>query len=370
MFVSGSRVQDPGERCRKRLPSAVSRTIVDMRKPMLVFGAVAAMLLSACTSGSRSAEDVPRREMLHVNDIQVIGTHNSYHLRPPRTLPPGDVADYEHPALDVQLDDQGVRSFELDAFNGPGFPVAHTPVLDGASNCPTLVACLQVVKTWSDRHPTHVPIFILFEPKTQTIIFDPADLPWDAAAIRRLDAAVRSVFQPKDLLTPDQVRGRSKTLREAVVGRGWPTLRAARGTVALVLNNAGPERDLYLVGRPSLEGAPMFVTAEQDAPSAAVLKRDAPLESEIRSLVEQGFIVRTRADDRGIEARANDFTRAAAAIKSGAQIITTDYPVPDPAFGPYLIRLDGGKPAACNPVTAPPGCWATDVENPRSLRRR
>ncbi len=341
-----------------------------MRNRAVLVGAVAVILVASCGSDSRSARTAPRGETLRVNDIQVIGTHNSYHLRPPRTLPPGDVADYEHPALDVQLNDQGVRSFELDAFNGPAFPVAHTPVLDGASNCPTLVACLRVVKQWSDQHPGHVPIFVLLEPKTQTIIFDPADVPWDAAAITRLDAAVRSVFRPKDLLAPDQVRGRSKTLRDAVVGRGWPTLPSTRGQIALVLNSAGPERDLYLAGRPSLEGAPMFVTAEQNAPSAAVLKRDEPLESEIRSLVQQGFIVRTRADDRGIEARANDFTRATASIRSGAQIITTDYPVPDPAFGPYLIRLDGGRPATCNPVTAPPGCRAIDVENPRSLLRR
>ena len=114
----------------------------------------------------------------------------------------------------------------------------------------------------------------------------------------------------------------------------------------------------------------MFVTADQHAPSAAVLKRDTPKEPEIRALVEQGFIVRTRADDRGIEARANDFRRATAAIRSGAQIVTTDYPVPDPAFGTYLIRLNGGKPAVCNPVTAPPRCRAIDIENPTSLRRR
>ena len=343
--------------------------LLEMRARLLLVWVLGGLLLTSCVSDARVPSAFPRDGELRVNDIQVIGTHNSYHLRPPRTLPPGDVADYQHPALDVQLDQQGVRSFELDAFNGPAFPVAHTPVLDGASNCPTLVACLQIVKTWSDRHPTHVPIFILLEPKTQTIIFDPADVPWDAAAITRLDAAVRSVFQPRDLLTPDQVRGRSKTLREAVVGRGWPTLRNARGRIALALSSAGPERDLYLAGRPSLEGAPMFVTADQHAPSAAVIKRDTPNAGEIRALVEQGFIVRTRADDRGIEARANDFTRATAAITSGAQIITTDYPVPDPAFGTYLVRLDGGKPAACNLVTAPARCRAIDIENPRSLSR-
>ena len=329
------------------------------------------LMLSGCSSTTgRRAEPFPRDKALRVNDIQVIGTHNSYHRRPPRTLPLGDVADYQHPALDQQLDHEGVRSFELDAFNGPSFPVAHTPVLDAATNCPTLAVCLSVVERWSVAHPTHVPIFVLIEPKTQTIVFDAKDQPWDAAAIRRLDATVREVFRPRDLLTPDMVRGRSRTLRDAVTTRGWPTLGATRGRVAVVLNTAGPERDLYLAGRPTLRGAPLFVTAEPDAPSAAVIKRDEPRSAEIRRLVERGFIVRSRADDRGTEARANNFARADAAIKGGAQIVTTDFPVPDPHFGGYEVRLPGGEPARCDPVIAPPRCRSMDIENPKFLNRR
>ena len=92
----------------------VSRTVLLMRNRAVLVGAVAVILVASCGSDSRPARTVPRGDTLRVNDMQVIGTHNSYHLRPPRTLPPGDVADYEHPALDVQLNDQGVRSFELD----------------------------------------------------------------------------------------------------------------------------------------------------------------------------------------------------------------------------------------------------------------
>ncbi|MEO6467843.1 MAG: Ca2+-dependent phosphoinositide-specific phospholipase C [Acidimicrobiia bacterium] len=336
-------------------------------RPLIALG----LLIASCSSAAAPrASSFPRDATLRVNDIQVIGTHNSYHLRPPRTLPLGDVADYQHPALDQQLDREGVRSFELDAFNGPSFPVAHTPVLDSATNCPTLSECLGVIERWSRAHPTHVPIFVLIEPKTQTIIFDAQDQPWDAAAIQRLDATVRSVFRPRDLLTPDMVRAQSPTLRDAVTTRGWPTLAATRGRVALVLNTAGLERDLYLAGRPTLRGAPLFVTAEPDAPSAAVIKRDEPDEAEIRRLVRRGFIVRSRADDRGTEARANDFSRANAAVDGGAQLVTTDFPVPDPHFGTYAVRLRGGQPARCDPVIAPPQCRPTDIENPKHLTRR
>ena len=341
-----------------------------MTRRQLGLIALVALAAACSSSSSPSAKPFPLDPSLRVNDIQVIGTHNSYHLRPPRTLPQGDVADYAHPPLDQQLAREGVRSFELDAFNGPEFPVAHTPVLDGATNCPTLTSCLTVIKRWSDTHPTHVPIFVLIEPKTQTIIFDARDLPWDAAAITRLDAAVRSVFGPRELLTPDMVRGNQATLRDAVTGRGWPTLGAARGRIALVLNTEGPERDLYLAGRPSLQHAPMFVTADPRSPAAAVVKRDEPEETEIRRLVRRGFIVRSRADDRGTEARANDFTRARAAIDGGAQLVTTDFPVPDPTFGSYRVRLVGGRPARCNPVTAPPRCRPLDIENPKRLAAR
>ncbi len=326
--------------------------------------------ISGCSSAvAPRAERFPLDATLRVNDIQVIATHNSYHLRPPRTLPLGDVADYQHPALDQQLNNEGVRSFELDVFNGPSLPVAHTPVLDAATNCPTLAECLGVIRRWSATHPSHVPIFVLIEPKTQTIVFDAEYQPWDAAAIQRLDVTIRDVFRPRDLLTPDMVREKSRTLREAVTTRGWPTLGATRGRVALVLNAGGRERDLYLAGRPTLRGAPLFVTADPESPAAAVIKRDVPEEAEIRRLVRRGFIVRSRADDRGTEARANDFARANAAINGGAQIVTTDFPVPDPHFGTYEVRLPGGRPARCDPVTAPPQCRPTDIENPKFLSR-
>ena len=42
-----------------------------------------------------------------------------------------------------------------------------------------------------------------------------------------------------------------------------------------------------------------------------------------------------------------------AALTGGAQFVSTDYEVPDPRFGPYVVKIPGGTPARCNPVTAP-----------------
>ena len=49
-----------------------------------------------------------------------------------------------------------------------------------------------------------------------------------------------------------------------------------------------------------------------------------------------------------------------AAIASGAQFVSTDYPVPDPDFGTgYMVAIPDGMPARCNPISAPPELHAT-----------
>jgi len=71
-----------------------------------------------------AAETAPSREVVKMNEIQVIGTHNSYHAG----LPPGEAKlfldrnpqvfqalEYRHRPLDQQLT-SGVRQIELDIF--------------------------------------------------------------------------------------------------------------------------------------------------------------------------------------------------------------------------------------------------------------
>lgn len=335
---------------------------------------VLALVASACGGGGGKPEAYPLDDTLRMNEIQLLNSHNSYHLRPTMPLPDFiyKPVDYTHPPLDDQLEDQGIRGFELDVFNGPdGLPVAHTPVIDAETNCTPFEECLRVIKGWSDAHPGHAPIFVLIEPKNQNIILEPLFKDFDGPALRRLDDAVNSALEPGDILTPDEVRGDAATLRDAVVDRGWPTLEAARGKIVLVLNTGDPERILYLEGRPSLEGAPMFVTVEENSPAAAVVKVDDPDEQRIQRLVREHFIVRTRADADVVEARANDVARRDLALRSGAQIVSTDFPVPDPTVHPeYSVQIPDGKPGRCNPVQAPKDCRPVDVENPEHLKKR
>ncbi|MFP6629735.1 MAG: Ca2+-dependent phosphoinositide-specific phospholipase C [Myxococcota bacterium] len=171
----------------------------------------------------------PELDDLRMNEVQLIGSHNSYHIQPDAVLDsvmvlvladapvaldglcPGEtVADncvqrlrYTHPSLDVQLGEMGIRQFELDVFAEPlgfgmqenlyqypfgwhfflpeypalpgmpfdpalaedGFKVFHVQDIDFRSTCYTLVACLTTIRDWSLANPRHIPILVLIEVK-------------------------------------------------------------------------------------------------------------------------------------------------------------------------------------------------------------
>jgi hypothetical protein len=339
--------------------------------------AVVALVVAACSGGgggkAKRTLAYPLDRSLRLNEVQVLASHNSYHLEPSFVISDPE-AEYSHAPLVEQLESQGIRGFELDVLNGPGdgeFQVAHTPQIDANTNCTPLIVCLEAVKAWSSAHPRHVPIFMLVEPKVGSLdrVLDPRLGEWDADGIERLDDQVRSVLG-EHVLTPDEVRGKSKTLRDAILRRGWPSLADARGRIIVALNTEGERRGHLLAGRPSLEGRAMFVTADERAPSAAVIKVDDPAPRRIRRLVDEGFIVRTRSDAGLHEARVGDTTRRERALSSGAQIVTTDFAVPIPDIGgDYVVQIPEGTPARCNPVNAPKRCRSRDVENPRYLAR-
>ena len=334
----------------------------------------AAVVVVAAISGAAQSAGANRLDgKLRTNQVQVLATHNSYHIQQDAPIQSSPTTQYTHAPLDQQLD-LGVRGFEIDVVNAPdgSFPVLHTPVVDATSNCTPLAQCLQVIRTWSEAHPGHVPIFVLIEPKNDDVDFviDPTLRRFDAAGLDQLDKTVRSSLG-RGLITPDSVRGSAKTLRAAVLGRrGWPPLSKTRGKTLVALNTGGGIRDAFLQGHPSLERRAMFVTADEQSPAAAVIKMDDPDEARIEALVKQGFIVRTRADADLIEARNHDTSRREIALRSGAQIVSTDFEAAVPPIGgDYVVQIPGGTPARCDPVNAPKNCRPSDVENPAQLTR-
>lgn len=342
-------------------------------------------------------------ENLRVNDLLSVGTHNSYkgaipnaemtQLRAQSTRA-ATVLDYSHPDLTKQLDD-GARQLELDVYYDPdggrfadplgprtlgqsidaanaaelakpGFKVMHIPDFDFRSTCIRFVACLQTIKAWSDAHPEHIPIAILINAKDDSPLRKNGATiaKFDTAAFDALDAEVASVFADDDLITPDQVQGKRATLRDGVLAGGWPKLREARGRVFFALDESPTKVAIYRGERRSLEGRRMFVNIEESSPAAAYITLNEPLQDakRIRAAVEAGLIVRTRADADTLEARAGKAERREAALKSGAQYVSTDYMQPDPRFASYSVRLPDGAATVCNPVRAPEKCGGRAVK--------
>jgi Phosphoinositide phospholipase C, Ca2+-dependent len=404
----------------------------------LALAGAAATLVTAgalAPTAATARADVP----LRLNQIQTVGTHNSYHLEATTAesalravvSPSGERAlQYSHPALGTQFDSQQVRQVELDVwadpagglyakpllrtltFGGaydpvmkqPGTKVFHIQDIDYHSNCLTFVRCLQAVKSWSDAHPAHVPIAVLVEFKDSPLSFSAAQkarlreatadtrpartqsapvetgrsvaavrraaalalvatpLPWTTARMDTVDADIRSVFPASSLITPDDVRGGRPTLESAVLADGWPTLDASRGKTLFLMDNGGAYRDSYRAGHPALEGRVLFTDSAPGQPDAAFVEENDPTgtnQARIQDEVRRGYLVRTRADVDTAQARTGDTTTRDAALASGAQWVSTDYPVAaDSArFGTgYAVRLPGGVAARCNPVNAPAGC--------------
>ncbi len=168
---------------------------------------------------------------------------------------------------------------------------------------------------------------------------------------------------PELLLTPDDVRGDFATLEEAVTTDGWPTLAESRGKLLFLMDNGGGYRTDYLQGHPSLSGRVMFTNANPGQPDAAFVKRNDAVgeHDEIVDLVEQGYVVRTRADADTVQARTGDTTTRDAALSSGAQWVSTDYPTTGPSYAQrwgtqYVARIGEGEWLRCNPVAFVAGC--------------
>ena len=110
----------------------------------------------------------------------------------------------------------------------------------------------------------------------------------------------------------------------------------------------------------------MFTNSTPGQPDAAFVKVNDPLASPTRipDLVRDGYLVRTRADADTEQARRGDTDRREAALASGAQFVSTDYPVPstNPGFSDYFVEIPNGSTARCNPVASPTGCRDAALE--------
>lgn len=330
---------------------------------------------------------------LRLHQIQVIGSHNSYK----QALDPAlfqlilgldsnmvKEIDYSHIGLSEQLS-MGLLNLEIDIYadakggkyaqpkglewagknatpydtqgvmQEPGFKVLHIQEIDFRSHCLTFKNCLQELKTWSDAHKNHLPIFITINAKDDEINRPGFTIPekFTAAVYDELDRVLLQHLGREKLLMPDDVRGKYSTLEAAVLAGNWPSVKQARGKFLFVLDEGGEKRATYISGHPSLQGRVLFSTTEPGAPEAAFLIKNGPVagQKEIQTLVKKGYIVRTRADSGTWQARTNDKSQFEAACTSGAQVISTDYYLPSTHFkSNYAISFPQGTYFRVNPL--------------------
>jgi hypothetical protein len=388
-----------------------------MKKIILPFFALA-LFITACKKDKNDAIPVgpSQDEVLHMNEIQVVASHNSYRkmttdtvysfllsvaaLIPPEYDPV--TLDYDHLPLADQMNNYNVRGLEIDVYNDPlggafsnrlinsyvgldtasnipeldqpGFKVLHIKDVDYNTHHYTFRSALTAIRNWSITHPNHIPLFINVESK----IDSPADDPtlaglgfqpppvYDLAAADAMDVEIRDVFgqQLPGVFTPDKLRGSLSTLNEAALQKKWPLLKDCRGKVVFIMEgNCVP---FYVQNHPSLQGRAMFVYANPGSDEAAFVKfNDARADSAlIRQNALLGYIIRSRCDSGTLEARNGDYTAMNAAFESGAHICSTDYYKADaragqPGWSNYKVALPGGVKARKNPVTAA----GIDVEN-------
>lgn len=344
---------------------------------------------------------------LRFNQIQYIGTHNSYHVAPWPEL--GRLAiergysqseewsasrlmyavDFTHPRLTEQLD-MGLRQFELDvhadpaggkfenpghlavlratsagAFDDfdpderlsvPGFKVFHGG-LDMRSRCLLLQDCLQELKRWSDAHPRHFPIVIHIEakdgadPSLDSSYTYPAEAAFGLPEWAALESEIVMVLGLNSIVAPAEVQGGAETLAEAIDRNGWPLLDQMAGRFVILLLNKREQTLSYLSVEQRLPHRIFFTSRTVGSDAAAWFRIPDPAYPELRRLIQQDRLVTVQADTHTEQARTNTLSRRDSAFASGAQFILTDFPVRDQRFTDYQVRFPNGGYVRCNPRT-------------------
>lgn len=331
---------------------------------------------------------------LKLNQIQVIGTHNSFK----QGIPASElkvISWFDHKAateLDYAFEQnltqqlqRGVRQLELDLYydpqggrfaepllsrlpfigephpqaelmQQPGFKVMHVQDVDYRSSCYLFRQCLQQLKTWSESQPQHLPVLVVINLKQENLGVwgTTTALPFDQNALVALEQELTSIMQ-EYLVTPTMIRGDSPSLNQTVQQKGWPELERGKGKFIFLLD---AEQELLTRYSSAVKDGQFFSSWPANHPQSAVIVINDPIaqQQQIKELVAKGFIVRTRADADTYEARVNTTERMQAAFTSGAQYISTDYIQADLRFSQYQVSFEQQQLQRCNPLLTKEHC--------------
>lgn len=347
-----------------------------------------ASVFSRCTEIQQDIGNIP------INRFQIIGSHNSYKKAIDNELlkiltetnPRLESLEYWHLSFEDQLN-LGLRNLELDVFYDPdggkysdplgnrlllemgirptpfdpdgrlkipGLKLFHSQDIDFRSHHLLLKDALMALKEWSDQNPDHFPVIITLELKDGILPIKGSEIPipFDSANMHTADEEILEVLGINHLITPDLVRNGEVNLEHAILNNGWPELKEVRGKFLFVLDAGEEKRINYLKSYKRETERVMFVTAPRGDPEAAFMIINDPVTNKdlISELVREGYMIRTRSDANTVEARNNDYSRFEAAMESGAQVITTDYYIPNPDFSTYRVRFNEETYKRLNPL--------------------
>lgn len=328
-------------------------------------------------------------DSIPINQIRIIASHNSYKKKPhPKVLRflkkfqdklgdqnNPDLIDYGHLPFSEQFDNYGIRGIELDvnydpkgghykrrrvnlflfgqrqrlkgnALKKPGFKILHISDVDFETNYLTLKSAIEAIKSWSDLHPGHFPIYINLEAKGSHPANESKSLkrlgfkkciPFDRKAFLDLEQEISATLTPDQIFKPSDFKKSYSSLQERVEAEGWPLLDEVRGRFIFILE--GNNNHIYR----TFERPLFFQYGNQSDVNTVFLLRNNAIasEKEIRELTSE-FIVRTRSDAGSVESRANNYNTWNAALRSGAQIISTDYYKADERWSSYKIGFTNG----------------------------
>ena len=277
-----------------------------------------------------------------INEIAVIGTHNSYQLR--ATLPKralmrtlqiislGKVknkAIFEMDTLTEQLE-HGVRNLEIDVEtvddNGNvSFLVTHDPIFDNVSSCYDFEKALEEVALWSENNPNHIPVYVLVEPKGEVPSINNMKN-FSVEYAQKLGDIAKKALGDK-LLTPGMLMGNYESFQQMREDDGWPALEAVAGKVLVLLHPCGVTQD-YIDLDTTIKTQkifPMLRPDNIDKPYASFILDNDPAgaaNNNKQTIDEKNLMVRSRADDYStFSDEKYDY-----ADNCGSHIITTDYP--------------------------------------------
>lgn len=281
---------------------------------------------------------------LKFNELRYTATHNSYETPAIDEvkklfsnlseltfgLVDAKTADFYSPTLTDQLC-AGIYSLELDieVLDNNGditFTCMHAPQFQMNTSCYDLELAMKEIKMWSDNNPDHLPITIIIEPKDSFLPMKnlkALDVDYALELDKMLHRALGDkLFTPADMMRDYESFGAMRRADD------WCEVKDMLGKVLILMHDCRTTQD-YIELDESIKTQAMFPILrendfERDCASFIILNKPVEEWDLINEAInEKKFIVRTRAD-KFTEVSEE---RCEYAFNSGAQIISTDYPV-------------------------------------------